>query len=149
MQVRVSPQCKQYITFDELGYLTFLQEQGVTGLDIDRLTVCLLLQFSIGRIYGGAYHSITCAINIHIPVWYNVEIKKLNHALLHETKHFIQDCQGEDHTTQMRLPYNERPYEIDAEAFAKQYKQTHTFFSSAGNATVHLIPNAQNWWTGK
>jgi hypothetical protein len=149
MQVRVSPQCKQYVSFDELGYLAFLQEQGVTSADIDRLTVCLLLQFSIGRIYGGVYYSVTRTVNIHVPVWYSVEIKKLNHALLHETCHFIQDCRGEDHTAQMRLPYNERPYEIEAETFAKQHKQTHIFFSSVEDSNVHFSSNVQSWWTGK
>ncbi len=140
------------ITFDERGYHAFLRGQGITDAQIDRLTVSLLLPHpAIHRIERrwGAYFRTTCTIEVYL--WDDAALtERLNHTLLHETRHFIQDCQGNgDHTQEWSLPYHKRPYEIDARSFADQHSPHCVFLDVADIAVVHekCKERLHTWWT--
>jgi hypothetical protein len=154
MKIYIDEACRTALTFDKEGYLAFLREQGIVDTDRDRLTVSLLLPHPRIRHIEqrwGVYSRSTCTIEVYL--WMSALISgTVNHTLLHETRHFMQDCQGHgDHIEERSLPYYERPYEIDARSFADQHSPHCAFFVVADMCTgaMHekLKEALRTWWT--
>jgi len=151
MKVSIDEACKPAITFDQEGYCTFLRAQGISDAHIDRLTVSLRLPhpaiYRIERRCGAYFRT---ARTIEVYLWDNtLSSRKPNHTLLHETRHFIQDCQGNGDTHEWSLPYHERPCEIDACSFADQHSPHCIFLEVVDIAVVRekCKERLHTWWT--
>jgi hypothetical protein len=89
-------------------------------------------------------------ITAYVPVWRSIEVSRLNRTLLHETRHLIQNTVlGErDHMIQEQsLDWNDRPCEIDAEAFAEQHNQQSVFIEAKVSTSIRVANSTRNWWT--
>ncbi len=147
MRVRMDAQLRPFLTFDCAGYLAFLREQGVEQSKSDQLNVCLLLQFGADFICAGEYWSLTNCV--YIPTWHEVEIDQLNRTLLHETHHFLQQCQGRDFDAEFCFPYRDRPHEREARAFAEEHLQHSAFLLTHGHRTLLVTSRVRDWWMGR
>src|SRR5262249_55012411 len=120
-------------------------------MEIARLTVLLDLQLFTDAEYEAIYEYPKGAhiITILVPVWCPVEVRQLNHSLLHETRHLIQNVvlQEKDHEAQNCLDWEDRPCEIDAEAFATQHEQQSIFLSAKVSPTICVKASLRDWWT--
>ena len=114
-------QAARWIDFDEQGYAAFLRGLGISAGACERLSIWLVWSVREYEHCYGIYVPRDRAIYLLLS---NVaSMAGLNHTLLHETRHF-QKHVYEGYCVarwERRLPWKERPSEVDAEAFAEEY----------------------------
>jgi hypothetical protein len=130
-----------------------LQEHKVPDAAIALLTVRIALQFTSPKetTCAGVYNfNELHIITAYVPVWCSIEISRLNHVLLHETRHLIQNTVlGERNSMarEMSLEWKDRPHEIDAETFAEQHNQQSVFIEAKASSSIRVTNSTRNWWT--
>jgi hypothetical protein len=143
MRVRAARYCA-HVGLDEVSYLAFLRKLGITEEQLSLLEVSFHPQFSLRSMYGGVHRYDKFGwytIELNVPVLLPFEMSVLNFYLLHETRHFIQACRGEDYTSTLWMEHDLRPEEVDAMQFAEEHKEQ--FFILVDERKK---PSLRNWW---
>ncbi len=119
----------RHIRVDREKLKTFLREQGMSPEDLNRLCIrfqCLYhkadAEFPAERLYGLFNNNASAYVFTHK----DATPARLNTTLLHEIRHFMKKGYQPGES---KLPYRERPSEIDARAFAEQYGKLYQFVS--------------------
>ena len=123
----------RHIHVDRELLKTFLREQGMSSDDINRLCIrfqCLYhkddAEFPAERLYGLYNNSASAYVFTHK----DATPARLNNTLLHEIRHFMKKGYQPGES---KLPYCERPSEVDARAFAERYGKQYQF--------IHVEPD--------
>ena len=114
------------ISLDQDRYSAFLKEHGATEKQIALLHIhftryCRSDEFA-SRVIGGQFLTEKSTYKISVSLFCIRSSRGVNATLLHETKHFLQRCQGESHVEERKKPYYERQYEKDAYKFAADHR---------------------------
>jgi hypothetical protein len=130
----------RHIQVDREKLKTFLHEQGMSPEDINRL--CIRFQrlyhkddteFPAERLYGLYNNSASAYVFTHKEA----TAARLNNTLLHEIRHFMKKGYQPGES---KLPYRERPSEVDAREFAERYGKQYQFITVVSSPTLPQTP---------